>query len=222
MKFPVDLFYVQRPWISGRWLPLRRRFNQRSLRADGRTLRPVPRHPSVMKRILIFHYPRHWISRFIVKLTPNYFQRISSIFSNQLFIGWSTWHADFRSDSANSTRERIQTVRNRTAGRSVPIESSTWPSTNQTSPFTRNSTTDRSRTTLPWLDWPGLSVSQVSAELSLPPSQTGIFFFFSNFWFFFFFQISEFMNFFLQFVIFISNFWFFIFFFQISEFSIFF
>ena len=54
MKFPVDLFYVQRPWISGRWLPLRRRFNQRSLRADGRTLRPVPRHPSVMKRILIF------------------------------------------------------------------------------------------------------------------------------------------------------------------------
>ena len=178
MKFPVDLFCVQSPWISGRWLPLRRRFNQRSLRADGRTLRPVPRHPSVMKRILIFHYPRHWISRFIVKLTPNYFQRISSIFSNQLFIGWSTWHADFRSDWANSTRERIQTVRNRTAGRSVPIESSTWPSTNQTSPFTRNSTTDRSRTTLPWLDCTGLSISQVSAELSLPPSQTGIFFFF--------------------------------------------
>ena len=206
MKFPVDLFCVQRPWISGRWLPLRRRFNQRSLRADGRTLRPVPRHPSVMKRILIFHYPRHWISRFIVQLTSNYFQRISSIFSNQLFIDWSTWHADFRSDWANSTRERIRTVRNRTVGRSVPIESSTWPSTNQTSPFTRNSTTDRSRTTLPWLDCTGLSISQVSAELSLPPSQTGIFFFFK----------------FLIFFIFFSNFWISYFFFQISEFLIFF
>ena len=160
--------YVQRPWISGRWLPLRRRFNQRSLRADGRTLRPVPRHPSVMKRVFEFWLPSSLNITFHcqahITFLKNFIQSLNFFFFSTFH--WSTWHADLRSDWANSTREPIQTVRNRTAGRSVPIESSTWPSTNQTSPSTRNSATDRSRTTLPWLDCPGLSISQVSAVLS--------------------------------------------------------